>query len=176
MRSSRRALTLLEAMMSMFFVMLLLGLFASLAHEFDAVLKHSASKANTLTTLQLGLRCVLDEVRQAVPGTLSPAPGSSGVELRLGRPSQDLSGWLPSALPASPWSPPTTYLRVRYYLSEGVLFREAGSPPTVQPLSEGLSGFQVQTRSGPLVVEVELTQEESKRTGVIRGLAQVGRL
>ncbi|MBN9415493.1 hypothetical protein ABS71_14180 [bacterium SCN 62-11] len=172
----RRGFTLLEALISLFFVILLLGLFANLAHEFDVVLKQSASKGNTLTTMQVGLRTVLDEVRQATPGTLSPAPGASGVELRLGRPTQDLSVWLPTAPPAAPWTPPASLTRVRFYLSQGVLLREAGSPATVQPLTEGLSDFQVRTlNGGPLAVEVQLTQEESKRTLVIKGVAVVAR-
>ncbi|MBX3170725.1 MAG: hypothetical protein KF760_25190 [Candidatus Eremiobacteraeota bacterium] len=173
MKTSRRAFTLLEAMLSLFFVMLLLGLFANLAHEFEAVLKQSASKANTLTTLQVGLRHVLDEVRQAVPGSISPG---TGVELRLSRVSQELTGWLPTTPPASPWTPPASLTRVRYYLSQGTLLREAGSPPTLQPVAEGLSAFQVQVGgSGPLTVEVKLTQEETKRQVVIKGLALVAR-
>lgn len=178
MRRARRAFTLLEALISLFFVILLLGLFANLAHEFDVVLKQSASKANTLTTLQVGLRHVLDEVRQATPGTISPAPGASGVELRLFRPAQsDLNAWLPTTPPASPWTPPTGLTRVRYFLSQGTLYREAGSPATVQPVTEGLSAFLVQSRAGgPPAVEVQLTQEETKRTVVLKGLALVARL
>ena len=172
----RRGFTLLEALISLFFVILLLGLFANLAHEFDVVLKQSASKGNTLTTMQVGLRSVLDEVRQARPGTLLPVPGGSGPELRLSRPTQDLSVWLPATPPAAPWTPPSTLTTVRFYLSQGVLLREAGSPPSVQALTEGLSDFQVRTLSGgPLAVEVQLTQEESKRTVVLKGVAVVAR-
>lgn len=170
----RRGFTLLEGLLSMFFVMLLLGLFASLAHDFDQVLKHSAAKGETMTTLQLGLRRVLEDVRQAVPGSLSPAPGASAVELRLSRAGQPLEGWLPSVPPAAAWTPPTTVTRIRYFLAEGVLWREAGSPPSRQSVSQGLSAFRVSARAGgPNAVEVELTQEESKRTVVIRGLATV---
>jgi hypothetical protein len=174
---TRRGFTILEGMLSLFFISMLLGLFASLAHEFDAVLKQAASKANTLTTLQVGLRHILDEVRQAAPGTISPAPGSSAVELRFSRPRQpDLSGWLPAAPPASPWSPPTGLTPIRYFLSQGSLLREAGAPTTVQPLSTGLTAFQVQCRSqAPVTIEVSLTQRESKRTVVINGLVQVVR-
>ena len=176
MKPRRRGLTLLEAMLSMFFVVLLLGLFASLAHEFDLILKQSAARANTLTTLQLGMRQLLDEVRQASPGALWPGPGGSASELRLSRPSQDLSVWLPASAPASPWVPPAAQLRVRYYLAQGQLVREAGSPATVQSLTEGLSDFQVQARpGGPSVIEVQMTQGESRRRVVIRGLAVVGR-
>lgn len=172
----KRAFTLLEALISLFFVILLLGLFANLAHEFDVILKQSASKANTLTSLQVGLRTVLEEVRQATPGTLTPAPGGSGVELRLSRPTQELSAWLPTTPPAVAWTPPTSLTGVRFYLAQRVLRREAGSPATAQPLTEGVSAFQVRTlNTGPLAVEVQLTQEESKRTVVLKGLAVVAR-
>ncbi|MBS2036470.1 hypothetical protein JST97_15875 [bacterium] len=176
MRGQPHGLTLLEALMSMFFVMLLMGLFAGLTHEFQSVLKQSESKASTLTTLQLGLRRLLEEVPQALPATISPAPGSSASELRLARPIEDLGAWLPAIAPNTPWSPPSTQIRVRYYVSQGTLYREAGSPPGLQALSQGLNGLTVRTRLGaPLVVEVQLSQLESRRTVVLNGVAMAGR-
>lgn len=176
MRRSRRALTLLEGLMSLFLIMLLLGLFASLTHEFGAILKQSESKSNTLTTLQLGLRHMLADISQAVPSSILPAAGGSASDLRLARPIEDLSAWLPGSPPSAPWTPPASLVRVRYYLSQGTLYREAGSPASLQSLSQGLSGFSVQARPGaPLTLDLQLSQSETGRTVVIRGVAMAAR-
>lgn len=176
MRRSRQALTLLEGLMSLFLILLLLGLFASLTHEFGAVLKQSESKSNILTTLQVGVRHILADVSQAVPSSILPAAGTSASDLRLARPIEELNSWLPGAPPSAPWTPPASLLRVRYSLSQGTLYREAGSPASVQSLSQGVSEFSVRARPGaPLTLELQLSQRETGRTVTLKAVAMVAR-
>ena len=158
----RRAFSLFEAVCTLFMVFLLLGLCCDLFKQYSTTLNFSAAKSESLTSMQVALQAMLEDVRQATAfGTLGPT-----LDLKMVNPKLLNS---PVRVP----SVATDLVDVRYYLSNGSLLRDCtpgGGSTTTWKVAESIAGFNVVPLNAN-AVEIRLSLQESVRIQVISGVS-----
>lgn len=158
--STRRGLSLFEAVLTIFLVSLVFYVAADLLHNATSAVRFGDAKSRSAQAVQLGLQRITSEAREAY---LLEATGS---ELRL-RKVDPAPGRLPTPVPSPPsgtWDPYANSLSVRYFVDgQNRLMREVGS--STQLVCEGISGFSSQTLpNGNLEVSVSLNEKNQVRT------------
>lgn len=163
---SRRAFSLVEAMLTLFIVFLIFGVAAQLLMGYAGVMKSSAGKSDTLSSLQVGMQVMIDDLRQATQ-VLSPPAGGSSLDLRFSKIDPTLN-WLPGPVPGS-WSPlaASNLVDVRYYLDTGRLLRVAGA--STWQVADGLGGLQFEDQVHG--IQIQMSLRESQRTLVVTGFS-----
>ena len=165
--SSRRAYTLLEALVSMTLFALVLGLMVQI---FSMINRHERSlqgHAQALDAALSGLERCRRECRMAVRWTTpatSDATLHNVVELDLPDYAQDSLRLPdpPNLEPTPVWDPLATSVRIRYEVIDQTWWRGVLVGGTYQrlPICEQVAGFSVQ-RQPPRGMEIKLTLLES---------------
>ena len=158
----RRAFSLLEAMLTLLIVFLVFGVASQLLSGYASLVKSSASKSDTLTSLQVGMQQMLDDVRQATSIT-SPSGGPS-TDLLFTKVNPG-ANWL--STPPTPWSPPANLVQVHYTLSGTTLMRAVSSD--LLPVCDGVAGLQLSDQTNG--IQIQLTLREPRRILVVTGFA-----
>lgn len=168
-----RGFTLVEGLFTLFVVFLVLGIATHLLKEYTSILKSSAAKSSSLSSMQVALQQMLDDLKQATQVNSPPAGGSSA-DLSFDK-VDPAAAWLPSPIPspATAWDPldPAMQLRVRYYLSNGNLLRDVGpiGSPTTWQVADRVGGLQVDDLGSGY--QIRMTLVETHRALVITGFS-----
>lgn len=171
----RRGLSLYEALVSIFMVLLALSILAQMFRNYSNAARTAAGKSRTLVGAQIVLDRIRNELREAVVIDAPAAVGSPATQITFHKidPAQ-ASTRLPSPSPAPPpanWKPSdSTYLcQVRYYLQGSTLLREAkpadGSTAT-SVLLEEVTEMSC-TRNADNSLDVTVTVHEARLNHVL---------
>lgn len=162
LHSHRKAVSLAEAIITMFLVSLVFGAAAQMIGEAHRVIRFQSYKTASQQGAQLALQRMLSESREAVNIT---AVGPSTLELIKVDPS------IPRfvASPPSPWNPLSNFLTVRYFLTGDRLMRQvtvgASGTSATQVLAESVSGLVTALLpNGNLEITLSFQEEKKVQT------------
>lgn len=172
--SKLRAFSLVETLMALALVGVVLILAAGLLQEYLRISRHQAAHTRQANTLQLALRGMAQDTRQAVMVVSPPAPPHypHTAELRFLRVRNPQSGstlpaWLPTPVPSQsplpPWDPhdPTLLEEVCYFKDDrGQLWRARGEvgfathPQETVLVAEEVDGLAVRSHDREVEIRV----------------------
>lgn len=172
-----RGMSLLEVQVVTFLVMIVMGVFASLGHEYARILRFSDAKQQSLQAATTGLETMARELRSAVKISQPAAAGASAPSLRVQVVNPTDGSRLypavqPPRLPELDLNNPSHLITVEFQTAGNNLVRSVYNASNAlvgkQMVAEGVNTIQCQWNANDTATLVLTVQEER----IVRSLKQ----
>lgn len=163
--------TLIEGMITLFLFLIVMVVFASLAHEYSRVTRFSSAKQQSMLAASVGLEGVARELRGAVAMVLPAATGANTTTLRFRVVNPNLPDRLnpavePPRIPIVNVNAAPNLLTIEYTCTGSALQRQVmdagGTVLSTQVTAFGVSGFSVQWNSNQTSTLAVTVPEETR--------------
>ena len=163
--------SLIEAMITMFLFLIILVVFASLAHEYSRITRFSNAKQQSMLAASVGLEGVARELRGAVAMVAPASPGTNTTTLRFRVVNPNVTTRLsptvaPPRVPVLDLNASTNLLTIDYRCTgsdlQRQLFDPSGTLLSTQLLAHGVTGFSAQWNSNQTSTLAVTVPEETR--------------